>query len=265
MRLTEDELKQGLLEILCEFDSVCRKLGLRYSLYAGTLLGAVRHQGFIPWDDDIDVMMPRPDYERLLTSEEAFSSPFELAFSGKGGYMYPFAKLFDLRIRAQEQSLEGIYSENLWIDIFPVDGLASKESERLSDWKLSWSVCRRANILYHNPHCLVGAKGAVKRLYRAVKLPFATPGELYSRIDQIARKHTFEDSEYAGQLVWMPVFSTGWTRASDFDHLIEISFEGKSFLAIPHWHEFLSNAFGDYASLPPGEERKTHGITAWHL
>lgn len=171
MRLTEDELKQGLLEILCEFDSVCRKLGLRYSLYAGTLLGAVRHQGFIPWDDDIDVMMPRPDYERLLTSEEAFSSPFELAFSGKGGYMYPFAKLFDLRIRAQEQSLEGIYSENLWIDIFPVDGLASKESERLSDWKLSWSVCRRANILYHNPHCLVGAKGAVKRLYRAVKLP----------------------------------------------------------------------------------------------
>ena len=115
MRLTEDELKQGLLEILCEFDSVCRKLGLRYSLYAGTLLGA-------------DVMMPRPDYERLLTSEEAFSSPFELAFSGKGGYMYPFAKLFDLRIRAQEQSLEGIYSENLWIDIFPVDVLASKES-----------------------------------------------------------------------------------------------------------------------------------------
>lgn len=85
--------------------------------------------------------------------------------------MYPFAKLFDLRIRAQEQSLEGIYSENLWIDIFPVDGLASKESERLSDWKLSWSVCRRAN----------------------------------------------------------------------------------------------TNAFGDYASLPPVEERKTHGITAWRL
>ena len=81
MRLTEDELKQGLLEILCEFDSVCRKLGLRYSLYAGTLLGAVRHQGFIPWDDDADVVFLRSQYEAFVkVAKRELPETMELLF-----------------------------------------------------------------------------------------------------------------------------------------------------------------------------------------
>ena len=64
-KLTLDEIKKTELEILLYFDRICRKNGLKYSMCAGTLLGAVRHQGFIPWDDDIDLSMPRPDYEQL--------------------------------------------------------------------------------------------------------------------------------------------------------------------------------------------------------
>ena len=119
--LSHEELQQEELRLLLAFDSLCKQQGLRYSLQAGTLLGAVRHRGFIPWDDDVDVSMPRPDYERLLTLGDLVPAPLGLVTPYNSEFPLPFAKVVATNVRAQEEVAEGVLEEYLWIDVFPIE------------------------------------------------------------------------------------------------------------------------------------------------
>ena len=106
-KLTLDEIKKTELEILLSFDKVCRENGLKYSMCAGTLLGAVRHKGFIPWDDDIDVCMPRPDYEKLIRLNRGgklFPRHLELCCFEEGTLDSPYMKIMDRRTRIREEN-----------------------------------------------------------------------------------------------------------------------------------------------------------------
>ena len=117
------------LEILLKFDEYCRRHGLRFYLCGGTLLGAVRHGGFIPWDDDVDVFMPRPDFDRLfeLDKTDPIGGGCELASVLNGKLPRAFAKLYDTRTRVDRPYLKPIGGPHLWIDILPVDGLPGNE------------------------------------------------------------------------------------------------------------------------------------------
>lgn len=97
-QLTGNEIKQVELEILLEFDAFCRKNHLTYSLCGGTLLGAIRHHGFIPWDDDIDVCMPRPDYEKLIRSFSPNNNHLEIRSMMMKGFDAPFGKIVNKNI-----------------------------------------------------------------------------------------------------------------------------------------------------------------------
>ena len=129
-QLTPKEIKVKELELLLKFAAYCDKNNLRYVLAGGTLLGAVRHKGFIPWDDDIDVMMPRSDYERFFSICKKDFSCTELSM---GNTCFPFGKILDDSVLIIDQ-----YSnENrcLWIDIFPIDGLPKSSIEnKLRFW-----------------------------------------------------------------------------------------------------------------------------------
>ena len=142
-RLTLDEMHEALLGILSEFDRVCREHDLKYTLAAGTLLGAIRHKGFIPWDDDVDVYMPRPEYEKfrkLVLEGNVLSEHFTLSKDrGKGTY-YPFLKLMDDRYPIKcPNHIEVPY---LFLDIFPVDGMPSSAAEREKVYKKErkWNI-----------------------------------------------------------------------------------------------------------------------------
>ena len=121
--LTLDEVKKIELDILIQFDTFCKNEGLYYTLAGGTLLGAIRHKGFIPWDDDIDVMMPREDYNRMLqiVRDKKNGSKFDFLIPGDPDYFYPFAKFCDNETVAE---MDDNYSKHgIWIDIFPMDNL----------------------------------------------------------------------------------------------------------------------------------------------
>lgn len=132
-RLTANETKIEKLKILTEFDKLCKKYNLRYSLAGGTLLGAIRHKGFIPWDDDIDVCMPRIDYMKLQKIFNNTSNEFKLVSNILENIDAPFSKIINEKFIVISNDNNSNLDKYLWIDILPVDGLPNdkKMCERI--------------------------------------------------------------------------------------------------------------------------------------
>ena len=137
-KLSLKDLQHLELEIFKYFISLCEKYKLRYFLAGGTLLGAIRHKGFIPWDDDIDVLMPRTDYDRLQNiGKKLCDKRYKLASFELGNLNYPFAKIFDTHTQIKKIFDFDETEQQVWIDIFPLDGLPESDAETEKIFKKS--------------------------------------------------------------------------------------------------------------------------------
>ena len=142
------EVQLGELEILKRLDSICREQGLKYFLYAGTMIGAVRHKAFIPWDDDIDVAMPRRDYDRLMAwwdehgAQEAPLRMMNIHTNPK--YIYTISRLCDTRYQVDYEGTRE-YGLGLFVDIYPFDGCGSTQEEAE---QILQSAARDAKMTY---------------------------------------------------------------------------------------------------------------------
>ena len=135
-KLTLKEIQEIELNLLLEFDLICRQNNLRYSLGGGSLLGAVRHKGFIPWDDDIDVMMPRPDYDKFLRLSKKQIMGFNLiTYDTVTGYNGLSAKMWDTSTMIQDDLMDISFELGVNIDVFPIEGLGNSEQEALKIFK----------------------------------------------------------------------------------------------------------------------------------
>lgn len=130
--LTLRQMQEGALNILKKLDGICREQGLRYFLFYGTLIGAIRHKGFIPWDDDLDVAMPRPDFDRLVEycrrHREELLPMRLMTVDDNPRYVYPIARFSDTRYRVKYQGIRD-YGLGLFVDIYPLDGCGDTEEE----------------------------------------------------------------------------------------------------------------------------------------
>lgn len=136
-----DSFKYSLLETMDYFHNLCEEHQLNYFLVGGTLLGAVRHQGFIPWDDDIDVVMPRADYERFLKLQKHIKQPFKLQdYSTDTRYPMPFAKLTNTKLIIQNNTYIP-FKSGVWLDIFPID--YTFENQKAQNLHYSFTKCLR--------------------------------------------------------------------------------------------------------------------------
>ena len=130
--LTLRQMQEGALNILKKLDGICREQGLRYFLFYGTLIGAIRHKGFIPWDDDLDVAMPRPDFDKLVAycrRHRQELQPMQLmTVDDNPQYVYPIARFSDTRYRVKYQGIRD-YGLGLFVDIYPLDGCGNTEEE----------------------------------------------------------------------------------------------------------------------------------------
>ena len=258
-KMTLDEIKQEELEILCWFDSYCREHNLRYSLAYGTLLGAVRHKGFIPWDDDVDVMMPREDYDRFIKEcpQNETVPVFLLHPKTHARYPYPFIKLVSKRTFLIERRLKEPYrvpEMGIWIDIMPVDFVSSEADylSVLSDCKLL------GNMIWKRV-----PKHFIKRVTRPLWEPVVnmlrpSVRELLTKIDNEA-KHG--PSNNMGVSIWGEGLKEIFP-SSIWDKMEAYSFEGHFFKAVKA-DGYLTAMYGDYMQPPPEDERLTHTFDAW--
>ena len=123
------EMQQIELSMMLELDKICKKHGLRYYMDGGTLLGAMCYEGFIPWDDDIDIKMPRPDYEQLRQYSGEFPKHIRVRYPSKEDCEYTFLKLVDTRTVMIEKSGDRIKESGVYLDILPMDGHPADELE----------------------------------------------------------------------------------------------------------------------------------------
>ena len=264
--LTLEEIHGALLGLLTEFDRVCRAHGLRYTLAYGTLIGAIRHHGFIPWDDDIDVAMPRPDYEKLYAlyhaGELTFSEHFLLTEDRGKQAMYPFMKLLDDRFALTSWSHREV--PDLFIDIFPVDGAPQTEKQRAKLYRRR-KFYNAINVLalWYVP------EKKWSRVLRVIGFPFYLAAWGYGaarasrKAAMLARKNDFSACEESGVFCYC---LTKWTMPREsFERYCEVDFEGKRFMAIADYDAWLRKIYGDYMQLPPESKRHTHCITAYEV
>lgn len=251
-----EEMKKIELNILIYFTEVCEENNLRYYLGGGTLLGAVRHKGFIPWDDDIDVMMPRPDFQKLL-SLSINNEIYNIIKPGIAGYYYNFAKLVDTRTILEEKGIKRIDGLGVYIDIFPLDGMPETPDARKKRFKELNSIRKRINDtcllrpkFHRNPFAYLNAC----RIYNSNKN--IDLSSLQKKYLDSALKNSFDDSEFVfaagGAYGARDIFPGKW-----FEKEIELQFENLSVKAFNGYDFYLTQLYGDYMTLPPEDKRVT--------
>lgn len=254
------ELKATLLEMLAWFHDFCGAHSLRYYVLGGTMLGAVRHRGFIPWDDDIDVGMPRADYERLaaeMAGAETGKYRLETPRSPAADFLYTFSKLYDttttLVENTRKRTRRGVY-----LDLFPLDGLGdtweeSKRRFRPINLRFDLLLARAAGVRSGRS----GWKNLAVRLAPLLPDGLVENKALQRRIDELCRERDFDRCKYGGNLLGAWRFKEVMERRI-MGEPTPYSFEGLTVYGAEHGEEYLTHLYGDWRTLPPPEQRVTH-------
>lgn len=248
-QLPLEKLQHMGLDVLQKFHDFCEANGLVYYLSAGTLLGAIRHNGFIPWDDDLDVVMPRYDYEKfikLFLEEQNKHWPFKLAIpSNTPNYYLPFAKLFDSRIPLIEPKTRKPCLLGPWLDIFPLDNMSDDYKKAT---KLFWHV----KIIYQLSACR-NIKPSYSKFNILIREPLAVLLHLFPRtyllnkLNHIAcRYQSSKPSKYLCQVVLGAYGMKEIMPSKWFAHRELHIFENRKFYIPTGYHDILTNLYGNY-------------------
>lgn len=256
--LSLEEIKKVELDALCELDRVCKAHGLSYFLAYGTLLGALRHQGFIPWDDDIDVHMPREDYERFygLCRDGALRDPYGITSYRDGSSIYGFLKLVDTRTVAKETFLDEKNAQGLWVDVFPL------ERVDITDPGLPRVRRRAARLLWRRSIAATDpryARSTAARLVKRVIHPFTRRLDQYGiarEADLLAQSANATGRVEPENLRYLVlVDDCAEFMPEDFSDARRAPFEGCAFDVPVGAERVLEGYYGDWRRVPPAEER----------
>jgi lipopolysaccharide cholinephosphotransferase len=258
-KLEVKELREIQIQILDAIDEHCREHGIRYTLFFGTLLGAVRHKGFIPWDDDVDVMMPRPDYDRFLDSFDRLDESLKIQSPEKNSDCpYAFAKVEHTGTKLAERR-DVPFEVGVNVDIFPMDGVPGNDKQfkrffrKLKFFRDILTIkLVRAERGERRPSRNI-ALILLKLLIRPVSYQY-----LVQKIDRLARHWKFEECDFAMVSCVRDNRRKHKADRSIYESYTTIAFEGKTYHCIEESSEFLTLQYGDYMKLPPVEQRVSH-------
>lgn len=264
--LSTDEIKRIEFEMLKILDTFANEKKLEYCLASGTLLGAIRHQGFIPWDDDIDIFMPRDSYEYFIKKFNDIKGIKYKVITKENTpeYPYAYAKLIDTTTLIDEYRFLP-YKGGVFLDILPLDDLGNNMknivqlNKKLSKYRKLLEFKMDRFSYYH------GKKKAGLFLAKLVTL-FYKREQLIDKINLLSQSLKTDNSKYCACMVVLgqgirEVFKKSW-----FQEYILVDFEGSFFKAPAGYKNVLEAMYGNYMKLPPKEKRiTTHSFDAWNI
>lgn len=256
-KLTLDEIKKISLDILDDIAAFCDANNITYFLSVGTLLGAVRHKGFIPWDDDVDIMMPRPDYIRFLNT---YTNERFKVYKPEEGRLY-YAKVYDTKTVKYEKDID--YGKNralgVDVDIFPLDGIVN--DQKVIDKLYKRAVFLETLLRLSNQPVFNRGKNPIKALNRIIPRIIGSRN-LVRMIEKNAMTYDYDTSDYVIRMRWSPNGFTGALSKEVYEKDYG-EFEGRKYCIPKGYDAFLTAFFGDYMTLPPEDKRVTHSYDAY--
>lgn len=253
------------LNLLQELKRRCDAMGLTVYLSGGTLLGAIRHKGFIPWDDDVDVCMPRPDYERLFEAYPPKADErYQLRYFNTG-FARAFGRIYDTATKVERDMLrEGPSGSSLWIDIMPVDGLPSQMDEVTKIYKKRDRLDLLTRMSLAKPWKGVSkASGIIRTIFISPILKIIGNRRLVTWTENLALEHPYETSTYVGAVTGGEYGVGERMLKEEFEQAVDIEFEGHPFKTFSCWDSYLTGLYGDYMTPPPNAGGHSHFVNAW--
>lgn len=264
---TLSEIQKIELNILEYIDSFCNNHNLRFFLAGGTLLGAVRHKGFIPWDDDMDISMPRLDYDKFVkmfdVEAEKLNSPYRIArIRNSERYCIPFIKVVDTRTIMYANFKQKYTGDamGIFVDIFPIDGVSGIDQiPKILKTRDKCLALGRSFSSFKNLTCSEG----IRLFIRKVQFGMRNREQFLEKLEDCFRKSSFDKSPY--------VMSTFGLRDEKevilqecFSKSVLMEFEKQKFPVPIGYKQYLTQMYGDYMKLPPESKRTPpHDYTAY--
>ena len=252
------EIQQMELGIMEYIHEICQKIGVKYFLAYGSLIGAVRHKGFIPWDDDMDICMLREDYEKL--QDYLIANPDEryevMSYKNNLNYVYPFMKVQDNHTYLLEEDVRIDSNMGIYVDIFPVDGYENDANFKNKMTKL----IKKRQLSCYTFKGITNTKSVLNSLIRYISVIifyFTNTNKYVAQIEELAKSRKVSDYEEVDYLIYKDMNKPVWRREW-LEQVTTGTFEGKKFTIPKKYHEILTSDYGDYMQLPPVEQRVSH-------
>lgn len=243
-----------LLEMLYKYDQVCKKYNLKYFLIYGSLLGAVRHKGFVPWDDDLDVCMPRADYEKFIQLSEEFTDPLFLQtpYTDKN-YFYTPARIRNNNTTGVVELFKHAgFNQGVWFSIFPLDFWDDNGGEERYLKIRQLAMHNSTYMRLKNPNLSDKDKARVA----AYLAEHRDPLQDYEEIHRLASSCKDPNSEHVMMaVITLEKYERKLLHAADFASSVDIDFEGLKIPAPSGYENVLHFLYGDYMQFPPMEQR----------
>lgn len=263
--LSLKEIQKEELSLLKEFRTICEKNNLVYSLIGGSLLGAVRHKGFIPWDDDIDVGMPRSDYERFVQILGSYNDDCRFGIE-----LIPEHSTHPCLVKfvAKDVFVQQKYKEKakLWIDVLPIDGLPADDSKVESIYKKAKRLRKFIQLSQAVPgEGKTAAKGQLKRLLVPLVKTFSLGDKAGAKLDALAKSNHGSETGFIGIITYGMYGPGERIPLTALEEMPLFDFEDDKFPGFSCWDSYLRGIYGNYMELPPEEKRHTHELKAWRV
>ena len=261
-KMTRDEYKEILLGNLEYIDNICRKKNINYTVIGGSLIGAIRHNGMIPWDDDIDIALLRDDYDKLVKAIEDDNNQSYVVNTWKNNdtYYYPYAKLINTSTFIKEKNLKEINNYGLFVDIFPIDNVPNNFQRFFYFRKKIYRklICGLTSDKVKNEKF-----SFLKNIRIFVAKKIIGRDKILANYEKLCEK--FNNTTCSlGMTPWFTYGRQNETwELKLFSKYIDKPFENLKVKVISDYDFLLKKVYGDYMILPPPEKRVTHGIDAY--